>query len=69
VIKRPTNNKKKKKQNLCLDRRGYYSAAEIEREVVKRKYVPHICRRGEKKKKKHGKEKKAMGGRAYKFMA
>jgi hypothetical protein len=52
-----------------LTKKGY-DFPEIECEVVvKRKYVPHICRRGEKKKKKHGKEKKAMGGRAYKFMA
>lgn len=44
VTRRPI---KKKKQNLCLDR-GYYSA-EIEHEVVKRRYIPHIRRRGEKK--------------------
>jgi transposase len=54
--RRPIKEKKKKQQNLCLDK-GYYSAAEIEREVVKRKYVPHIRRRGEKKKK-HGEKKK-----------
>jgi hypothetical protein len=57
IKRRPTNNKRKKQQNLCLDKRGYYSA-EIEREVVKRKYVPHIRRRGEKKKKKHGERKR-----------
>jgi IS5 family transposase len=45
VIRRPI----KKKQNLCLDR-GYYSA-EIECEVVKRRYVSHIRHRGGKKKK------------------
>jgi transposase len=57
VIKRsPTNNNKKKQQNLCLDK-GYYSA-EIQRQVVKRRYIPHIRRRGEKKKKKHGEKKK-----------
>lgn len=48
VIRRPI---KKKKQNLCLDR-GYYSA-EIKREVLKRRYVPHIRYRGEKKRKCH----------------
>lgn len=51
AIRRPI----KKKQNLCLDR-GYYSS-EIEREVVKRRYVPHIRHRGEKKKK-HGEKKR-----------
>jgi hypothetical protein len=56
IKRRPTNNKRKKQQNLCLDKRGYYSA-EIEREVVKRRYIPHIRRRGEKKKK-HGEKKK-----------
>jgi hypothetical protein len=38
IKRRPTNNKKKKQQNLCLDR-AYYSV-EIEREVVKRRYIP-----------------------------
>jgi putative transposase len=47
---------KKKKQNLCLDR-GYYSS-EIKLEVVKRRYIPHIRRRGEKKKKKHGRKRR-----------
>ena len=54
VIRRPI--KKKKKQNLCLDRG--YDSHEIEREVVKRRYVPHIRRRGKKKKKKHGGKKR-----------
>jgi putative transposase len=44
---------RKKKQNLCLDR-GYYSA-QIEHEIVKRRYIPHIRHRGEKKK--HGERK------------
>jgi hypothetical protein len=48
VIKRPIK-KKKKQQNLCLDK-GYYSSAEIQYQVVKRRYIPHIRRRGEKKK-------------------
>jgi transposase len=56
IKRRPTNNKKnKKQQNLCLDK-GYYSA-EIQYQVVKRRYIPHICRRGEKKKK-YGEKKK-----------
>jgi transposase len=54
VIKRPI--KKKKQQNLCLDR-GYYSA-EIEHKVVKRRYIPHIRRRGKKKKKMHREKKR-----------
>jgi putative transposase len=42
---------RKKKQNLCLDRG--YDSHEIEREVVKRGYIPHIRRRGKKKKSKY----------------
>ena len=53
MIRRPIE--KKKKQNLCLDR-GYYSA-EIEREVIKRRYIPHIRRRGEEEEK-HGEKKR-----------
>lgn len=52
VIRRPR--KKKEEQNLCLDRG--YDSAEIEQEVVKRRYVPHIRHRGEKKK--HGGKKR-----------
>lgn len=44
VVKRP----RKKKQNLCLDKG--YDFPEIELEVVKRRYVPHIHHRSEKKK-------------------
>jgi putative transposase len=55
VIKRRST-KNKKKQNLCLDRG--YDAHEIECEVVKRRYIPQIRRRGEKKKKKHGERKR-----------
>jgi Transposase DDE domain len=49
VIKRPSSksitkyrnkNKKKKKQNLCLDKA--YHSKEIEQEIVKRGYIPHI---------------------------
>ena len=37
--------KKQQQQNLCLDKG--YDYPEIENEVVKRGYVPHICQRGE----------------------
>jgi hypothetical protein len=40
VIKRPV-----KKHNLCLDKG--YDYPEIERESIKRRYVPHIRHRGE----------------------
>jgi transposase len=51
VTKRPLPPPKKKKhrqQNLCLDKG--YNYPEIEQEVVKRGYVPHIRQRGEGKK-------------------
>ena len=50
VTKRPLPPPKKKKQqqNLCLDKG--YNYPEIEHEVVKRGYVPHIRQRGEGKK-------------------
>jgi putative transposase len=50
VTKRPLPTKKKKQQqqNLCLDKG--YNYPEIEHEVVKRGYVPHIRQRGEGKK-------------------
>jgi putative transposase len=51
VIKRPLPPPKKEKhrqQNLCLDKG--YNYPEIEQEVVKRGYVPHISQRGEGKK-------------------
>src|SRR5574342_1239804 len=56
VIKRPSSksitkyrnkNKKKKKQNLCLDKA--YHSKEIEQEIVKRGYIPHIRHRSEEK--------------------
>jgi len=53
VIRRP---RKKKKQNLCLDRG--YDSREIECEVVKRRYVPHIRYRGEKRKRHSGKRRR-----------
>ena len=40
VIKRPSD-----KQNLCLDKG--YDFSEIEREVIKRRYITHIRHRGE----------------------
>jgi putative transposase len=45
--------KKKKKQNLCLDKA--YHSKEVEQEIIKRGYIPHIRHRREKKKlnKKH----------------
>src|SRR5574342_935611 len=54
VIKRPSSKsitkyrnkkKKKKKQNLCLDKA--YHSKEIEQEIVKRGYIPHIRHRRE----------------------
>jgi putative transposase len=64
VIKRPSssitkyrnnnnNKRKKKKQNLCLDKA--YHSKDLEQEIVKRGYVPHIRHRREEKKlnKKH----------------
>jgi putative transposase len=54
VTKRPSPPKKNKQQqqqqqqNLCLDKG--YNYLEIEHEVVKREYVPHIRHRGEEKK-------------------
>ena len=57
VIKRPSSksitkyrnkNKKKKKQNLCLDKA--YHSKEVEQEVIKRGYIPHTRHRREEKK-------------------
>ena len=42
IVERPLN-----KQNLCLDKG--YDYPEIEREAIKRRYVPHIRHRGEEK--------------------
>ena len=44
----PPKKKKQQQQNLCLDKG--YNYPEIEQEVVKRGYVPHIRQRGEGKK-------------------
>lgn len=53
VIKRPSSTsykskckqKKKKKQNLCLDKA--YHSKEVEQEIIKRGYLPHIRHRRE----------------------
>ena len=44
-----TDRNKKKKQNLCLDKA--YHSKEVEREIVKREYIPHIRHRKEEEKK------------------
>ncbi len=50
VIKRPSSSPKvkhnQKKQNLCLDKAYHYN--EVEQEMVKRGYIPHIRHRREK---------------------
>lgn len=46
VIKRPSSKPKhKQKQNLCLDKA--YHSKEIEQEIIKRGYIPHIRYRRE----------------------
>ena len=46
VIKRPSSQlNDRKKQNLCLDKA--YHSKEIEQEIVKRGYIPHIRHRRE----------------------
>ena len=45
VIKRPSSKIYRKKQNLCLDKG--YDFQEIENEVIKKGYLPHIRHRGE----------------------
>ena len=48
VIKRPSLSKPKhnqKKQNLCLDKA--YHSKEVEQEIIKRGYIPHIRHRRE----------------------
>ena len=47
IIKRPSYNKSKHKQNLCLDKA--YHSKEVEQEMIKRGYTPHIRHRGEEK--------------------
>ncbi|MDR4512436.1 MAG: IS5 family transposase [Nitrososphaeraceae archaeon] len=45
VIKRPPPSKNKHKQNLCLDKA--YHSKEVEQEIIKRGYIPHIRHRRE----------------------
>jgi IS5 family transposase len=45
VIKRPSYNESKHKQNLCLDKA--YHSKEVEQEIIKRGYIPHIRHRRE----------------------
>ena len=45
VVKRPFSKIYRKKQNLCLDKG--YDFQEIENEVIKKGYLPHIRHRGE----------------------
>ena len=52
IKKRPSSSKPKhnqKKQNLCLDKA--YHSKEVEQEITKRGYVPHIRHRREEEKK------------------
>ena len=55
VVKRPRP-RKYRRQNLCLDKG--YDFPEIAREVVKRRYLPHIRHRGEKRKKRRYKRRR-----------
>ena len=48
VIKRPPPSKSKNKQNLCLDKA--YHSKEVEQEILKRGYIPHIRHRREEEK-------------------
>jgi putative transposase len=56
VVRRPRPRKYNRRQNLCLDKG--YDFPEIAREVVKRRYVPHIRHRGEKSRKKRRRYKR-----------
>jgi IS5 family transposase len=49
VVKRPSSYKKhkRKKQNISLD--NAYHSQELEQEIIKRGYIPHIRHREEKK--------------------
>jgi putative transposase len=47
VIKLPSSSKFKHKQNLCLDKT--YHSKEVEQEIIKRGYIPHIRHRREEK--------------------
>ena len=73
VIKRRQSYKlidrnKRKKQNLCLDKA--YHSKEVEQEIIKRGYIPHIYDTEEKKKNNSKKTScKKMGSRENKFLA
>jgi putative transposase len=57
VIKRPSSKSlkhSKQKQNLCLDKA--YHSKEVEQEIIKRGYIPHIRHRREEKKLLHRKK-------------
>jgi len=55
VIRRPSYNKSSEhKQNLCLDKA--YHSKEVEQEIIKREYIPHIRHRREAKKLLHKKK-------------
>jgi transposase len=51
------NKNKKKNQNLCLDKA--YNSQEIEQEITKRGYIPHIRHRREEEEKKHNNRRHA----------
>jgi transposase len=55
VVKTPRP-RKYRRQHLCLDRG--FDFPEIAREVIKRRYVAHIRRRGEKRKKRRYKRRR-----------
>ena len=62
IVQRPSC-----KQNLCLDKA--YDFSEIQRESIKRRYIPHIRHTGEEKESKDKISNKAMGCRKNKLMA
>ncbi|HET7644584.1 MAG TPA: transposase [Nitrososphaeraceae archaeon] len=54
VIKRPLYNKSSKhKENLCFDK--VYHSKEVEQEIIKRGYIPHIRHRRDEEKKRNKK--------------
>ena len=62
IVQRPSC-----KQNLCLDKG--YDFLEIEKEVIKRKYITHIRYRGEERLIKKTRYSAEMGCRKNKFLA
>ncbi|HSF50420.1 MAG TPA: transposase [Nitrososphaeraceae archaeon] len=72
VIKRPSSSSKpkyKQKQNLCVDKA--YHSKEIEQEIIKRGYIPHIRHRREEERIFHRKHpaRRWVVERKNKFMA